>query len=78
MTGVSTNVCVESTARDGFMLDYNIAFINDACASTSRAAHNMTLENIDGYFGSVISTNQLINVWKLLAQEKVAAAAINP
>jgi ureidoacrylate peracid hydrolase len=78
MTGVSTNVCVESTARDGFMLDYNIAFISDACASTSRAAHDMTLENIDGYFGSVISTDQLIDVWKLLAEEKVAAAAINP
>jgi ureidoacrylate peracid hydrolase len=78
MTGVSTNVCVESTARHGFMLDYNIALVNDACASTSRAAHDMTLENIDGYFGSVISTNQLIHVWKLLEQEKAAAAAIHP
>jgi ureidoacrylate peracid hydrolase len=63
MTGVSTNVCVESTARHGFMLDYNIAFVKDACASTSRTAHDMTLENIDRYFGSVVSVNQLIEVW---------------
>jgi ureidoacrylate peracid hydrolase len=78
MTGVSTNVCVESTARHGFMLDYNIALVSDACASTSRAAHDMTLENIDGFFGSVVNTNELINVWKLLVQEKFEAAAIKP
>jgi ureidoacrylate peracid hydrolase len=70
MTGVSTNVCVESTARHGFMLDYNIAFVKDACASTSRTAHEMTLENIDRYFGSVVSVNQLIEVWKSLAEEE--------
>lgn len=73
MTGVSTNVCVESTARHGFMLDYNIAIVKDACAATSQAAHDMTLENIDGYFGSVVSVNELIEVWKSLAEEKVAS-----
>jgi ureidoacrylate peracid hydrolase len=74
MTGVSTNVCVESTARHGFMLDYNIAFVKDACASTSKTAHDMTLENIDRYFGSVVSVNQLIEVWKSLAEDKVSSA----
>jgi ureidoacrylate peracid hydrolase len=64
VTGVSTNVCVESTARHGFMLDYNIALAKDACASTSITAHDMTLENIDGYFGSVVTVKQLIEVWK--------------
>jgi ureidoacrylate peracid hydrolase len=75
MTGVSTNVCVESTARHGFMLDYNIALVKDACASTSRTEHDMTLENIDGYFGSVVSVNQLIEVWKSLAEAKVSPAS---
>jgi ureidoacrylate peracid hydrolase len=74
MTGVSTHVCVESTARHGFMLDYNIAFVKDACAATSRTAHDMTLENIDGYFGSVVSVKQLIEVWKSLAEDKVSSA----
>jgi ureidoacrylate peracid hydrolase len=75
LTGVSTNVCVESTARDGFMLDYHIAFVKDACASTSRTAHEMTLENIDAYFGSVVSVNQLIEVWKSLAEANVSPAS---
>jgi ureidoacrylate peracid hydrolase len=72
MTGVSTNVCVESTARHGFMLDYNIALVKDACASTSRTAHDMTLENIDGYFGSVVSVKQLIEVWESLMKTSLS------
>lgn len=63
MTGVSTNVCVESTARDGFMLDYHIVLAADACASYSSAAHDMTLENIEGYFGKVSEVAELIDIW---------------
>lgn len=74
MTGVSTNVCVESTARDGYMLDYNIAFVADACAAFSQAAHNMTLENIDGFFGSVVTTDELIDTWSVLTEKRVTAA----
>ncbi|MBY9077830.1 cysteine hydrolase [Paenibacillus sp. HN-1] len=65
MTGVSTNVCVESTARDGFMLDYHIVLAEDACASYSRAAHEMTVENMKGYFGVVSSAAEVENMWKL-------------
>ena len=36
MTGVSTNVCVESTARQGYMLDYNIVFTSDCTAVVIR------------------------------------------
>ncbi|MBD2869373.1 cysteine hydrolase family protein [Paenibacillus arenilitoris] len=74
MTGVSTNVCVESTARHGYMLDYNIAFVADACAAFSEEAHRMTLENIDGFFGSVVRTEQLIETWEALAEETVTSA----
>ena len=34
MTGVATNVCVESTARDGFMNDYYVVFVSDCTAAT--------------------------------------------
>lgn len=65
MTGVSTNVCVESTARDGFMLDYHIVLAEDACASYSRAAHEMTVENMKGYFGVVSSAAEVEKNWNL-------------
>jgi ureidoacrylate peracid hydrolase len=68
MTGVSTNVCVESTARQGYMLDYNIVLVKDACAAFSKAAHDMTLENIDGFFGTVVSTEQLVGTWASMAE----------
>ncbi|KFN11201.1 MULTISPECIES: cysteine hydrolase family protein [Paenibacillus] len=64
MTGVSTNVCVESTARDGFMLDYHIVLLSDACASYSKEAHEMTMENIRGYFGDVTESGSVIALWE--------------
>lgn len=67
MAGVSTNVCVESTARDGFMLDYNILFLSDCTAAFSQDAHDMALKNIDQYFGSVISSEAMIDHAKSLA-----------
>ncbi|GAB6929500.1 cysteine hydrolase [Paenibacillus sp. JCM 10914] len=73
MTGVSTNVCVESTARDGFMLDYHIVLVEDACASYSQTAHEMTLENIAGYFGKVSTTEQIIGIWADLATREIKA-----
>lgn len=74
MTGVSTNVCVESTARHGYMLDYNIVLVSDACAAFSQAAHDMTLENIDRFFGSVATADQLIDIWGVSAKDGVTTA----
>lgn len=64
LTGVATNVCVESTARDGFMLDYNIVLLKDACAAYSQKAHEMTFENIENHFGSVLESCELTDTWK--------------
>ncbi|WP_153978773.1 cysteine hydrolase family protein [Paenibacillus xylanilyticus] len=61
MTGVSTNLCVESTAREGFMLDYHIVLIQDACAAFSQAEHDMTLKTVDTYFGMVTDTAAIVS-----------------
>lgn len=63
MTGVATNVCVECTARTGFMLDYNIVMVDDACATTSREHHEGTLASIGGWFGRVVKTDEVIAAW---------------
>ncbi len=73
MTGVSTNLCVESTARDGFMLDYHIVFMKDACAAFSQAEHDMTLQTVDTYFGMVASTQELISFWQSHKPQKQPA-----
>ncbi|MDP2662488.1 MAG: cysteine hydrolase [Dehalococcoidia bacterium] len=68
LSGVATNVCVESTARDGYQLDYYIVFLEDCAANTSRELHNATLENIRRYFGVVTTSEDVLNVWKGLAR----------
>lgn len=64
MTGVATNVCVETTARDGFMRDYHVVLMSDCCASYDRAEHQATLTNISKYFGQVAGSSEVLNVWK--------------
>ncbi len=68
MTGVATNVCVESTARDGYQLDYYIVFLEDCAANTSLDLHNATLENIKRYFGVVATSEDVLDAWKGLAK----------
>lgn len=62
-TGVATNVCVESTARDGFMRDYYVVFSSDGTATYAREDHESTLRNIDRYFGQITSNAELQAIW---------------
>jgi ureidoacrylate peracid hydrolase len=61
--GVATNVCVETTARDGYMYDYYVTMINDCSAAYDAKLHMGTLENIRRHFGLVASSHQIIETW---------------
>ncbi|MBI4188425.1 MAG: cysteine hydrolase [Chloroflexi bacterium] len=63
MSGVTTNTCVESTARHGFMIDYNIVFLKDCTATHHIEQHEATLKNIEGNFGFVRSSDELFRIW---------------
>jgi ureidoacrylate peracid hydrolase len=63
LTGVATDVCVESTARNGFFNDYYIILVSDCCATYSVEDHEHTLKTIDRYFGQVISSKEIIKCW---------------
>ena len=62
-TGVATNVCVETSARDAFMHDYYVVFTTDGTATYARADHEATLRNIERYFGELASVAELEAVW---------------
>jgi ureidoacrylate peracid hydrolase len=64
MTGVSTNVCVESTARDGYMKDYLIVFVDDCTATGSEEEHQATLTNMRKHFGMVVQAEDVVGVWR--------------
>jgi ureidoacrylate peracid hydrolase len=63
MTGVATNVCVETTARQAFMRDYYVVFTSDCSATYSQAQHDATLVNIDQFFGEVVTGEQIMACW---------------
>jgi ureidoacrylate peracid hydrolase len=64
LTGVATNACVESTARDTYMHDYYLVLVGDGAATTSQAAHDATLANIDQFFGQVASIDEIVAAWR--------------
>jgi len=75
LTGVATNACVESTGRDAYMHDYYLVFVDDATATTSQAAHDATLTNIDQFFGEVANSDAIMRAWGVEAATGQPAAA---
>jgi ureidoacrylate peracid hydrolase len=61
-TGIATNVCVESTLRDAFFLDYWPILITDATmAAGPPGMQDATLFNIENYFGWTIPSAEFLN-----------------
>ena len=65
MTGVSTNMCVETTAREAADRGYGVTLLEDACATTHEDLHNATITNFQRLFGRVISTRAAIEELRL-------------
>lgn len=64
LVGVATNICVESTWRHGFMLDYFIVVPVELVASGSPAAHAAALDNLANYFGVPSSAAEILATWR--------------
>jgi len=60
ITGVATNVCCDSTARDGAMRDFKVLFLSDCSASFSQAEQESTLANFDKHFGVVTDSKSFL------------------
>jgi ureidoacrylate peracid hydrolase len=63
LTGVATNVCVETTAREGFVRDYYVVLVTDGTATYSPEDHHATIRNIDRYFGEVKTIADITSEW---------------
>ena len=53
LSGVVTNVCVESTGRDASDRGYNVVVVDDACAAYDLESHESTMRNFARFFGRV-------------------------
>lgn len=63
LTGVQTQVCVESTAREGHSLGYTCVVPKDAVASHTPALHEASLMNMQFLFGEVCATQDVLSAW---------------
>lgn len=64
--GVSTNVCVEATAREAFSLDYYVVFAEDACASWDASLHEATLTTARQRYANVVDVETVVDAWTVV------------
>jgi len=62
-TGVATNICVESTARDASIRDYHVILAPDACATWYPDLQEATCKNIRLWFGKVADSEKIVSLW---------------
>jgi biuret amidohydrolase len=59
-TGISTNSCVEGTARDAADRGFRCLLVEDGCGAASRRLHDAACENFARLLGRVDSSAQVI------------------
>ena len=71
LTGVMTDVCVETTLRHATCLDYLATIVSDCCESVTRERHETALQRIARSFGAVASSSELARVWNVATHEGI-------
>lgn len=64
ITGVTTNICVDSTLRDAFNLGYYVVIPEDCVAANDPALHAATLKNVELLLGDVTNSAALLASWE--------------
>ncbi len=59
ISGVMTNLCCETTARDAFMRDYRVFMLIDGTATRKSDLHLATLKNLGFGFAYLITCKEL-------------------
>lgn len=60
ITGIMTNMCCESTARDAYYRDYRVFFLADATGSITEEMHLASLLNLAFGFAYITTTDDII------------------
>jgi len=62
-SGITTNVCVETTLRHAFVLDYWPILLRDAAMPAGPPAmHDATVFNVESFFGWTIEAEELVRM----------------
>lgn len=72
VTGLTTDVCVSSSARDAFQAGFHTITVSDCCAARFPAWHEAALETLGRVFGRVCTSDEVVEAWQTW---RTAAAA---
>ncbi len=61
--GVTTNICVETTARDASQRDYRTVVVSDATGEIAPERHQWALETLGTRFGWVVGHEEVLKGW---------------
>lgn len=61
--GVTTNMCVETTARDASQMDYRVFVVGDATGELDEERHRVALTTIGFGFGWVVTVDDVERAW---------------
>ena len=61
--GVTTNICVETTARDAHQRGYDTFVVEDACGEFEESRHWHSLYTIAWCFGTVVTVDDAERSW---------------
>ncbi|MGJ7498342.1 pyrimidine utilization protein B [Variovorax sp. RT4R15] len=76
-TGIATNVCVESTLRDAFHLEYFAVMLEDATHELGGAAiQQASVYNVETFFGWVSSVEDFIRTFAPTAAAAAPASTV--
>lgn len=64
VTGVVTNVCVETSAREAFVRDYYVVAPRDGSAAYVQADHDATMSNLERFFGQISTLEEISTIWR--------------
>ena len=62
--GLTTNVCVQSTARDAWQRDYQTITLADCCAEIGEGSHEASLAWTGRNFGTVCQSEEIMKRWQ--------------
>jgi nicotinamidase-related amidase len=68
--GLTTNVCVQSTARDAWQRDYRTITVGDCCAEIGEGSHAASLAWTSRNFGAVAESTELSKAWRTHASAR--------
>ncbi len=72
ISGIMTNMCCESTARDAYYRDYRIFFLSDCTGSINEEMHLASLLNLAYGFAYITTTGDIIE--QVQKKQEVASA----